>query len=86
MVVSIWSRSAAAVLLGGISLGVAENPAARRAGDSIGAFVCYFEAMGEPGASAGFWERLTVSLALAGAGSDRPECADKHPGSRPGIL
>ncbi|HEX8986131.1 MAG TPA: hypothetical protein VF767_11875 [Bryobacteraceae bacterium] len=83
---STWKRYATAILLGTISLGIASNPAAKRTGRSIGAFVYYFQALGKPDASAGFWERLTVSLALAGAGNGRPECAHNHPRPRPSML
>jgi hypothetical protein len=80
--VNRWSRVAAVVVLGMASLGAATSTPGKRAYCSLAEFACYYQALGAPAERAGFWERLTVSIVLAGSGDLPPGHARKCPVSR----
>jgi hypothetical protein len=70
--VNRWSRTGSIVVLAAASLGTVKSTAGRRAYCSFYEFATYYQALAEPKAQAGFWERLTVSIALVSAHDDAP--------------
>ena len=62
------------LLLAATSLGAAATPAGRHAYWSTREFFSYFQALDRSTRPAGFWEKLTLSLVLASAANDKPEC------------
>jgi hypothetical protein len=71
---------AVALLLAAVSLGGAGTPAGRHAFCSTREFFSYFQASKQSSGSAGFWERLTLSLVLASAANREPGCKNaRHP-------
>ncbi len=60
-------RTLAAILLGVISLSVAATAPGRQTRCSLCEFIGYYQSLSESERPVGFWERVTVSLALASA-------------------
>lgn len=75
---TFWKRGAAALLLTGVSLAAGNTSAGRHAFLSTRQFLCYYQELSQSSRPAGFWDRVGLSLVLAGT-APKPVCVRTCP-------